>query len=112
MQHYKIEHLSKDVTLASIGYLGIDSGALILGDNYISDGRITDEDILEFESTFAINEKNGEIEGWISRKKSDATTFALNKDSDKGKYSKTSYSVEKQYLNFAKVCENKFISSI
>jgi len=47
--------------------------------------------------------KNGEIEGWISRKKSDATTFAFNKDSDKGKYSKTSYSVETQYINFAKV---------
>ena len=43
----KIEHLSKDVTLASIGYLGIDSGALILGDNYISDGRITEEEIID-----------------------------------------------------------------
>ena len=47
--------------------------------------------------------KNGEIEGWISRKKSDATTFTFNKDSDKGKYSKTGYKVEKQYINFAKV---------
>ena len=48
-------------------------------------------------------EKNGEIEGWISRKKSDATTFTFNKDFDKGKYSNTIYSVEKQYINFAKV---------
>jgi len=47
--------------------------------------------------------KNGEIEGWVSRKKSDATTFTFNKDFDKGKYSKTRYSVEKQYINFAKV---------
>ena len=47
--------------------------------------------------------KNGEIEGWISRKKSDPTTFSINNNSEKGKYSKTSYRVEKQYINFAKV---------
>ena len=49
------------------------------------------------------DEKNGEIEGWISRKKSDATTFTFSKDVEKGKYSKTEYKVEEQYVNFAKV---------
>ena len=45
----------------------------------------------------------GEIEGWISRKKSDPTTFIFNNKLNIGKYSKTKYVVEKQYVNFAKV---------
>ena len=48
-------------------------------------------------------EKSGVIEGWISRKKSDPTTFMFSNISENGKYSKTNYSVDKQYQNFAKV---------
>ena len=47
--------------------------------------------------------EHGEIEGWISRKKSDPTTFIFNNKLNIGKYSKTKYVVEKQYVNFAKV---------
>tara|TARA_Y100000591_G_scaffold115874_1_gene99026 strand:+ start:1052 stop:2032 length:981 start_codon:yes stop_codon:yes gene_type:complete len=48
-------------------------------------------------------EQSGKIEGWISRKKSDPTTYQL-KDSDQyGKHSITNYKVEKQYDNFARV---------
>ena len=48
-------------------------------------------------------EKNGVIEGWVSRRKSDPTTFMISNISENGKYSKTNYSVDKQYQNFAKV---------
>ena len=48
-------------------------------------------------------EKNGVIEGWISRKKSDPTIFTFSNISENGRYSKTNYSVDKQYQNFAKV---------
>ena len=48
-------------------------------------------------------EKNGKIEGWISRKKSDPTTYQLNDSDQYGKHSITNYMVEKQYDNFARV---------
>ena len=48
-------------------------------------------------------EKSGVIEGWLSRKKSDPTTFTFSNISENGRYSKTNYSVDKQYQNFAKV---------
>jgi 23S rRNA pseudouridine1911/1915/1917 synthase len=48
-------------------------------------------------------EKNGVIEGWISRRKSDPTTFTFSNISKNGRYSKTNYSVDKQYQSFAKV---------
>ena len=48
-------------------------------------------------------EKNGVIEGWISRRKSDPTTFTFSNISENGRYSKTNYSVDKQYQSFAKV---------
>ena len=48
-------------------------------------------------------EKNGVIEGWISRRKSDPTTFIFSNISENGRYSKTNYSVAKQYQSFAKV---------
>ena len=48
-------------------------------------------------------EKNGKIEGWISRKKSDPTTYQLNDSGQYGKHSITKYKVEKQYDNFARV---------
>ena len=48
-------------------------------------------------------EKNGVIEGWISRSKSDPTTFTFSNISENGRYSKTNYSVDKQYQSFAKV---------
>ena len=47
--------------------------------------------------------KNGKIEGWISRKKSDPTTYQLNDSDQYGKHSMTNYIVEKQYDNFARV---------
>lgn len=47
--------------------------------------------------------KNGKIEGWISRKKSDPTTYQLNDSDQYGKHSITNYIVEKQYDNFARV---------
>ena len=47
--------------------------------------------------------KNGKIEGWISRKKSDPTTYQLNDSDQYGKHSITNYMVEKQYDNFARV---------
>ena len=48
-------------------------------------------------------DKNGKIEGWISRKKSDPTTYQLNDLDQYGKHSITNYKVEKQYDNFARV---------
>ena len=48
-------------------------------------------------------EKNGVIEGWISRRKSDPTTFTFSNISKNGRYSKTNYSVDKQCQSFAKV---------
>jgi 23S rRNA pseudouridine1911/1915/1917 synthase len=46
---------------------------------------------------------DGLIEGRISRKKSDPTTYMFDNASENGKYSETKYSVDKQYTNFAKV---------
>ena len=48
-------------------------------------------------------DKNGKIEGWISRKKSDPTTYQLNESDQYGKHSITNYKVEKQHDNFARV---------
>ena len=48
-------------------------------------------------------DQSGKIEGWISRKKSDPTTFKLNDSDQYGKHSITNYLVEKQYDNFARV---------
>ena len=48
-------------------------------------------------------DQNGKIEGWISRKKSDPTTYQLNDLDQYGKHSITNYIVEKQYDNFARV---------
>ena len=48
-------------------------------------------------------DKTGKIEGWISRKKSDPTTYQLNDSDQYGKHSITKYKVEKQYDNFARV---------
>tara|TARA_B100002051_G_scaffold27253_1_gene21272 strand:- start:739 stop:1719 length:981 start_codon:yes stop_codon:yes gene_type:complete len=47
--------------------------------------------------------QSGKIEGWISRKKSDPTTYQLNDSDENGKYSITNYKIEKQYDNFARV---------
>ena len=48
-------------------------------------------------------DQSGKTEGWISRKKSDPTTYQLNDSDQYGKHSITNYKVEKQYANFAKV---------
>ena len=48
-------------------------------------------------------DQSGKIEGWISRNKSDPTTYQLNDSDYYGKHSITNYSVEKQYDNFARV---------
>jgi len=48
-------------------------------------------------------DQSGKIEGWISRKKSDPTTYQLNDSDQYGKHSVTNYIVEKQYDNFARV---------
>ena len=47
--------------------------------------------------------QSGKIEGWISRRKSDPTTYQLNDSDQYGKYSVTNYIVEKQYDNCARV---------
>ena len=47
--------------------------------------------------------QSGKIEGWISRRKSDPTTYQLNDSDQYGKYSLTNYFVEKQYDYFARV---------
>ena len=47
--------------------------------------------------------ESGTIEGWISRSKSDPTTFELNDSDQYGKHSITNFIVEKQYDNFARV---------
>ncbi len=47
--------------------------------------------------------ESGTIEGWVSRKKSDPTSFQFNDSNQYGKYSITNYEVEKQYDNFARV---------
>jgi 23S rRNA pseudouridine1911/1915/1917 synthase len=44
----------------------------------------------------------GTIKGWVSRKKSDPTTYTFG-NTEIGKYSETKYSVDTQYINFAKV---------
>ena len=48
-------------------------------------------------------DQSGKIEGWISRKKLDPTTYHLNDSDQYGKHSMTNYIVEKQYDNFARV---------
>ena len=48
-------------------------------------------------------DQSGKIEGWISRKKLDPTTYQLNNSDQYGKHSITNYIVEKQYDNFARV---------
>jgi len=47
--------------------------------------------------------QSGKIEGWISRRKSDPTTYQLNDSDQYGKFSVTNYIVEKQYDNCARV---------
>ncbi len=48
-------------------------------------------------------DQSGKIQGWISRKKTDPTTYQLNASDKYGKHSLTNYLVEKQYDNFARV---------
>ena len=48
-------------------------------------------------------DQSGKIEGWISRKKSDPTTYQLRDSAQYGKHSITNYRVEKQYNDLARV---------